>query len=124
MADNVLVDNGALTDYTVSSDERTINSVAVHVQRVNDIGSAAIASGQATVGTSAANIVAARDTRKRVILINHGAGDVFVGPAGVTTSTGLKIPSGASVTLQTTAAVQGIASSAGQSVHYLEEYDT
>lgn len=122
MADNVAITAGSGT--TVGTDERTINSVAVQVQRVNEQGSTAIATGQDATDGTAGNIVAARDTRKRLVLVNAGTIDVYVGPATVTTANGVKIPPGASLTLYTTAAVQGITASGTGAVHYLEEYDS
>ena len=122
MADNVGINTG--TGATAATDERTIAGAAVHVQRVDEQGSTAIANGQVTPTNVAANIVAARDTRKRLILVNHGSVDVYIGTATVTTANGLKLPPGASITLRTTAAVQGITSSGNGVIHYVEEYDS
>lgn len=126
MADNVAITAGSGT--TVGTDERTINSVAVQVQRVNEQGSTAIASGQVSNTNSAATLIAARDTRKRLILVNRQAEAVFVGPATVTTANGFQIDAGASLTLYTTALVQGITAAATLDatlkVHYVEEYDS
>ena len=121
MADNVAITAGSGT--TVATDERTINSASVHVQRVDEQGATAIASGQAAPTGTAGTLVAARDTRKRVVLVNHGTVDVYVGPATVTTANGLKIAAGASLTLYTTALIQGITSTGTGAVHYVEEYD-
>lgn len=129
MADNVTVDNGALTDYVVASDERTIAATAVEVQRVAPLGAPLIANGHVTVSSTAGNIVASRDTRHRVVIVNYQTVPIYVGVATVTTSTGLRLDSGASLTLYTTAAVQGITSAAytaageDDKVHYIEEYD-
>lgn len=121
MADNVAITAGSGT--TVGTDERTINSVAVQVQRVDEQGSTAIASGQVAPTTTAGTLIAARDTRKRVVLVNHGTVDVYVGPATVTTSNGLKITPGAALTVSTTALIQAITASGTGAVHYVEEYD-
>jgi hypothetical protein len=125
MADNVAVTAGSGT--TIATDERTINSVAAQVQRVDEQGSTAIASGQTNVTNSAATLIAARDTRKRVIFVNRQLAAVFVGPATVTTANGFQIDPGASLTLYTTALIQGItaaASGATEYVHSVEEYDS
>lgn len=122
MADNVAITAGSGT--TVATDERTINATTVHVQRTDEIGASAIASGQAAPTSTAATLVAARETRKRLILVNQGTVDVYVGPATVTTSNGLKIPAGAALTLYTTALIQGITSSGTGAIHYIEEYDS
>lgn len=123
MADNVSITAGAGT--TVATDERTINSVAVQVQRVDEQGSTSIASGQVTPTTTAATLLAARDTRKRMILTNNSSVDVWVGPATVTTANGFKIPVGYTLTLYTTALIQVIISTgtATGGMHYVEEYD-
>ena len=71
-------------------------------------------------------MVAARDTRKRVIIVNRQTVAIFIGEATVTTANGFQVDPGASVTLHTTALVQAItaaASPAADRVHTLEEYD-
>lgn len=108
----------------VATDERTIATVVQHVQRVTDIGSTAIATGQVAPTTTAGTLIAARDTRKRVILTNFGTVDVFIGPATVTTANSHKLPTGGSIVLLTTALVQAITASGTGSVHYIEEYDS
>jgi len=125
MADNVVITAGSGT--TVGTDERTINAVAVQVQRVNEQGSTALANGQVNISNAAATLVAARDTRKRLVLLNKQAAPVFLGIATVTTANGFQLDPGASVTLYTTALIQGItsaASGATEKVHYIEEYDS
>jgi len=117
MADGVDITAGSGT--TISTDDRSHG----HVQRFSRIGATSLTTGQAAPTNSAANIVAARDTRQRLVLVNHGSVDVFVGPATVTTANGLKIPPGASLTLYTTVAVQGITASGTGSIHYAEEYE-
>lgn len=123
MADNVAISAG--TGTTVGTDERTINAVAVQVQRVDEQGSTAIATGQVVPTTTAATLLAARDTRKRVIFVNNGSTDAYIGPATVTTSNGILLPVGASLMLYTTALTQAIIASGTMTgaVHYLEEYD-
>lgn len=127
MADNVAITAGSGT--TIGTDERTINSTAVQVQRVVDQGSTTIANAHVAVTNSATSIAAARDTRKRVVIINYQTVPIYVGAATVTTSAGFRLDPGASLTLYTTAAVQGITSAAytavgeDDKVHYVEEYD-
>jgi len=122
LADNVDITAG--TGTVIGTDERTINSVAVQVQRMDEIGSSALANGQVAPTSSAATLVAARDTRKRLILENVGQTAVWIGIATVTTANGLMLPIGASITLRTTALVQAITASGTGSVAYIEEYDT
>jgi hypothetical protein len=124
MADNVAITAGSGTN--ISSDERTINSVTVQVQRVNDIGAATLANGQVNISNSAVTLLAARETRKRVTFVNRMPVAVFIGIATVTTANGFQLDPGAAITLHTTALIQGITSAATAGtvyVHYIEEYD-
>lgn len=124
MADDVSITAGAGTK--IAADERTINAQTVFVQRVGEIGSSALANGQVVPTTSAATLVAARETRKRLILENIGNCDVYVGIASVTTANGLKMPPGSSLTLYTTALIQSIIATGatGANMAYIEEYDS
>jgi len=125
MADNVAITSGSGTN--VGTDERTINSVVVHIQRVNDIGSSAIANGQVNISNTAATLLAARETRKRVTFVNRMPVPVFIGVATVTAANGFQLDAGAAITLHTTALIQGITSAATAGtvyVHYIEEYDS
>ncbi|MEO6604360.1 MAG: hypothetical protein ABIN55_01980 [Aeromicrobium sp.] len=123
MADNVTISAG--TGTSIGTDERTINAVAVQVQRVDEQGATAIATGQIVVTTTAATFVAARDTRKRLIIRNNASTDCWIGPATVTTANGFRLEVGASITLYTTALVQSIIASGTMlgDVDYIEEYD-
>ncbi len=124
MADNVAISAGSGT--TVGTDERTINAVAVQVQRVDEQGSTAIATGQVVPTTTAATLLAARETRKRVTFLNQGSTDAYIGPATVTTANGFPLAVGAAVTMYTTALVQAIIASGTMTgyVAYFEEYDS
>lgn len=83
--------------------------------------SAVISTGQVAVGTSATLISAANTSRKRITITNNDAGaDLYIGPTGVTTATGLKLAPGASIVLNTTAAIYGDGSSP-LTASYLEE---
>lgn len=121
MADNVAITAGSGTN--VATDERTINAVTVHIQRVGEIGSGAEANGQVAPTSTAGTLLAARETRKRATFVNHGSVDVYIGIATVTTSNGLKLPPGASITLYNVVLIQAITASGTGAVHYIEEYD-
>lgn len=126
MADNVAVTAGSGTN--IATDERTIAATTVHVQRVGEIGSATGAAGQTTISNSSTAIAAARDTRKRIIIVNRQTVAVFVDPGGTATTGDLRIDPGDSLTLYTTVAVNAITSAAYSAsgdakVHYIEEYD-
>lgn len=109
MADNVAITAGSGT--TVGTDERTISAVAVQVQRVVSEGGSAFATAQYTPTAAAATLIAARETRKAVVIVNGSNVDIFVGPATVTTANGMRVQPGASLTLNTTALIQSISSS-------------
>jgi hypothetical protein len=91
------------------------------------VGPAALATSQASIGTGASLIVAARTGavgtgRVAVTLYNSGATTVYFGPSGVTTATGAILPAGAAVTLDTTAAVYGVTSSGTDIVGVTETF--
>lgn len=117
MADDVAITAGSGT--AIATQDRSSR----HFQQVIDTGSDSIATGQAAPTGTAATLVAARANRKRLVLINHGTVDVYIGPATVTTANGVKIPVGASLTMETCALVQGITAGSTGAIHYLEEYD-
>lgn len=120
-ADNVAVTAGSGT--TIGTDERTINSVAVQVQRVDEQAGTAVATGQVAPTNSAATLLAARDTRKTVTFVNQGTVNVYIGPATVTTGNGFLLVPGAGVDINTTALLQAITSSGTGAIHYVETYD-
>jgi hypothetical protein len=65
-----------------------------------------IATSAASVGTTAAALVAsALSNRRRLLIQNLGANAIFLGGASVTTSTGIRIPAGANVELEIGAGV-------------------
>lgn len=125
MADNVAITAGSGT--TIATDERTINSTTVHAQRVVPLGGSTIANGHVTVTNTATEIRAATDTQHCVTIVNYQTVPIYVGAATVTTSAGFRLDPGASVTLHTTAAVQGITSAAytaageDDKTHYIAE---
>ena len=88
-------------------------------------GAANFATNQVSVTSAATAIVAARATRRAVLIINHGTTDVYIGGATVTTATGILLAGseGASISIPTTAAVYGIVASGTQAVSYIEVYD-
>lgn len=123
MADNV---NLAALAGTAATDERSIASATVHVQRVDEQGGTAFATGQNTPTAVAATLLAARETRKDVTIFNGTNLTVYIGPATVTTANGFELRAGAGLTIPTTALLQIIVASvtglAGV-VSYIEAYD-
>ena len=125
MADNVAVTAGAGTN--IATDERTIAATTVHVQRVTESGSQNIAAARVAVTNTSTTIVAARDTRKRVVITNRQTVPIYVEQTTATTSD-FKLDSGDSLTLYTTAEVDGITTAAYSAsgdayTYYVEEYD-
>lgn len=77
---------------------------------------------QTTVGTSAAQLVAASTTRQSATIRNRGQGTVYLGGSAVTTTTGFALDPGETFTFSgTTAAIFAIASVAGTPVHTIQE---
>lgn len=78
----------------------------------------------ASIGTSAATVVAAGRQRKSVLIQNaHASQVLYVDTASnLTTSTGVKLVAGESVRLFTREIVYGIASGASTDVRFVEEY--
>jgi len=110
MADTVAITAGSGT--VISTDERTIASTAQHVQRFVPLGGSSLANAHVTVTNTATEIRAATETAWETTIVNYQTVPIYVGAATVTTSTGFRLDPGASLTLHTTAAVQGITSAA------------
>ena len=109
MGDDVSITAGSGT--VVGADERTINATSVKVQRVVVEGGSAWATGHVDVTASAATLLAARETRKYVTILNQSNVTIYIGPATVTVANGFILAPGASITLSTTVLIQQIASS-------------
>jgi hypothetical protein len=81
---------------------------------------------QATVGTTATLIVAYRQNRGSVTIANTGTSAVYLGPAGVTTATGLYLAAagspGSSITLTSSAAIYGVVASSTAVVTEAENF--
>jgi hypothetical protein len=125
MADGLQVTEG--TGPRVATDERTIASVVQHVHRTEEIGSTSVASGQVNVTNTSTTIVAARETRSRLILVNRQTVPVFI-EMTTATAADFRLDPGDSIVLYATCEVDGITSAAytgaGDAlVHYIEEYD-
>ena len=92
------------------------------------VGAGSLATNQVSVPNTAGGtlIVAARPTRKSVLVINlTGTDTLYIGNTGLTTGTGLPIVAipGAGAEIDTTAAIYGIiAGGAAQTVGFLETY--
>lgn len=98
------------------------------MQRVIVIGASNTAAGQTTVTNSNTAIAAARETRTRIVIVNRQTVPVYVTSETATTGK-FRLDPGDSVTLFTTAVVNGITTAAYSAsgdakVHYIEEYDS
>ena len=80
-----------------------------------------IATGQVAVTTSATLVVPARTARKSVTLTPTSSVVYNIGTSGVTTSTGVYVPAGASITLSTTAEIYAVAP-VGFTLSYVETF--
>ena len=108
----------------LAAGSNTVGNVGVNN---NPVGSGAFATSQAPIGTAAAQIVAARTGasgtgRISVTLYNFGSATVFIGASGVTAANGLPLAARASLTIDTMAAVFGVAASGTQTVGALESF--
>lgn len=110
MADTVSITAGSGT--VISTDERTISTVAQHVQRVVPLGGSTIVNAHVTISNTAANIRAATETAWATTILNGQTVPVYIGAATVTVAAGFRLDPGASITLHTTAAIEGITAAA------------
>lgn len=84
-------------------------------------GGSNIATGQAAVTTSSTLVVAARTGRQKVTLSPTSSVVYYVGNTGVTTATGVYVAAGATITLDTAAAIYAVGASA-VTISYVEFY--
>jgi hypothetical protein len=110
VSDTVAITAGSGT--TISTDERTISSVAQHVQRVVPLGGSTIASGHVTVTNSDTEIRAATETQHELTILNSQTVPIYIGPHTITVAAGFRLDPGASVSIRTTAQVCGITAAA------------
>jgi hypothetical protein len=125
MADNVDVTAGSGT--TVGSDDRLIDGTQVHVQRVAPHGTPAISVAQVEVSNSSTAILAVDDNRHSCTLVNRQLVAVFIDDATATTSA-FRLDPGDSITLPTSAVINGITAAAytavgDAKVHVISSHD-
>ena|SRR5687767_2982174 len=91
----------------------------------NFLGAENLDIGQATAGAASGEIVAARATRRKVILKNvHASESCWVGIGTVTSSTGYLLKANDSVTIEATSVINGIRNaSTDVPVSYIDVYD-
>ena len=87
-------------------------------------GGATVAAGQVQLSTTSGTVRAARPGRKSITIRNMDSSiSVYIGAGTVSSSNGFLLKAGESVSVDTTAAVNGIAASGTPSVCFLETYD-
>jgi hypothetical protein len=101
------------TDYTIP------------VSGIPTAGTANVATGTATAGAASGVLIAARATRRKVIVSNtHATDAAWVGPGTVTSSNGYSLPAGQQATFETVAALNCLRSSTNNiTLSFVEVYD-
>ncbi len=101
----------------------------INGEAVSGIGVANIAPGQVSVGTTPTLVAAARTGapgtgRQSITIINGGTVDEFCGGSGVTTTTGVLLvgSKGASLNLNTQAAIYCVVATGTEPTSYIETY--
>ena len=83
-----------------------------------------MANGQVATSTAAATLVAARATRRSVVIKNMDTTiTIYIGVATVTAANGLPLLPGESVSIDWVGLIQAIAASGTPTVAYAETYD-
>lgn len=111
--------NAALTGVSAAGDRADLITDLYRRIFINDSPNIAVNSQAVTVGTSAIPLPAtALAGRRRIMIQNTSSNDIYVGPSGVTTSTGMRVVKGATLSLEIGEHVvlYGIAGSAGNSI--------
>lgn len=108
----------------ILNDARTGSAPLVIAGEGQASRSGSIATSQVTLSTAAQVVIAASTARRSVIVRNTDASiSIYVGAAGVTTTTGMIVKAGEAVTINTTAAIYAIAVSGTPVANTLSEND-
>jgi hypothetical protein len=113
------------TEVTADGEAVGIWSTRSGAQVVAPYGTEVVATGQVSVGTSSTAIVAARVTRRSLMIQNHGTTPAFCMTGTATTGSGFRLPGvdGASITFPTADDVACIVASGSQTVSFVEVYE-
>jgi hypothetical protein len=114
---------GALAALSASGDRADLISDLYRRVYINDSPNIAMDCQQITVGATAAQIDATPLAgRRRAILQNQSQKYIFVGPSGVTASSGIKLAPGSSLTLEIgqDVPIYAISTAAGQELRFME----
>lgn len=80
-----------------------------------------ITAGQITVGTTAIRVISYDPGRIAVSITNESANTVYLGPPGVTPTSGWALPTNSSVTWWTMAEIWVVSAAGGETISYAEE---
>lgn len=115
--------SGALVAVSTTNDRADLLSDMFRRVWVNTAPNISLAVGNVTVGAAEVALPAVALTgRRKIIVQNTSSNDIFVGPTGITTSTGIRVAKGATLELEAgqNLAFFAIAAGAGNSVRVLE----
>lgn len=111
---------GALIKYRDLGDGTYAQAVSME----GSSGASEYANGQVTAGAASGQLVAARSTRRSVLIRNlDSSNSVYIGRGTVTSSNGMLLKAGESVSIDTTAAINCIRATGDVVIAYLETYD-
>lgn len=121
--------DGDFSNLKVDSVGRLWTNPSGVTQPVSQVGSGTNASGQVTISSTSATVIASRAGRRGILLVNNQSVAVYIDAAGGTATTSkMRLDPGASLFLPVTSAVTGItaaaysASPADAQIHYTELY--
>lgn len=101
-----------------------LNSGTLFIGLVGIKAAANLSTGQVTGSTAASTFVPARPTRRSVTLRNIDAtNSVYVGPATVSSLTGMLLKGGESISIDFTGLIQFISGAGAPVVSYADTYD-
>lgn len=118
--------NGVKTVDSVAEAARVIlvDALGSTLDMASKKGAPSFANNQVTAGAVSAQVVAARATRRAVLIRNtDAANSAYVGGGTVTSANGFLLKASESITIETTAAVNAIRATADVLLAYVETYD-
>jgi hypothetical protein len=119
------ITNSALAGTLIAFTKGIVSLLSAGISAVFK-GPPTLATNQVTVNTTVGGtlIAASRASRSSITITNLGTTAVYIGNTGLTTTNGAFLPGivGASITLDTTAAVYGIVAAGSQALSFVETY--
>jgi hypothetical protein len=120
---------GQQADAVATTNTGTFSLIALVKRLLNVVakvlGAANVATSTATAGVASGVLVAARATRRKVVISNtHATDAAWIGPGVVTALNGYSLPAGQQITIETVAALNCLRSAAADVVlSVCEVYD-